>query len=229
MVDKKRPHICKFCKKGFSSEMVLSSHLCVKKKRYADRNTIGSRMGFRIFQLFYKKNTTAKKDKTVEDFINNKFYMSFVKFGRYYADLNPVHGEQFINFLMDNSIKMKYWTRPEIYEEYIEQIVYKEAASNAIERTIITMVNWSEESRHPYYEFFNKATPSEITKYIKNGRISPWAIYLCKSGSNVFSRLSSEQAVIIKDLIDPDRWTAKLLKDKEAVNFYKKVLSESGL
>lgn len=229
MAGHKREHVCKFCKKAFSSEMVLSSHMCVKKKRYADRETIGSRLGFRIYQLFYKKTTNLKKDKTIMDFIDNKFYMDFVKFGRYYADLNPVHGEQFIHFLIDNSIKMKQWRREEVYQTYIESIIFKEDPGNAIERTIMTLVEWSEDTGEPYSEFFNIASPSEVTYFIKTGKVSPWAIYLCKTGVNVFSRLNTEQAVMVKDLIDPDKWQAKLLRNKDKVDFYRKVLSESGL
>ena len=56
--------------------------MCVKKRRWADRDMSHIRLGHRAFQMFYEMNTSAKQPKSMEDFIMSQYYEAFVKFGR---------------------------------------------------------------------------------------------------------------------------------------------------
>ena len=57
---------CKWCEKSFRSERTLSAHMCVKKRRFADKDLTHVRLGYRVFQMFYELNTTASKSKTAD-------------------------------------------------------------------------------------------------------------------------------------------------------------------
>ena len=58
---------CKWCKKSFTTERTLSAHMCVKKRRWADKDLSHVRLGHRAFQMFYEMNTSASKPKSMED------------------------------------------------------------------------------------------------------------------------------------------------------------------
>ena len=73
---------CKWCGKNFKSERTLGVHMCVKKRRFADKEMTHVRLGYRVFQMFYELNTAASKSKSIEDFITSQYYEGFVKFGR---------------------------------------------------------------------------------------------------------------------------------------------------
>ena len=60
---------CRWCKKSFKSETTLAVHMCVKKRRFADKEMTHIRLSHRAFQMFYDLNTSAKHPKTMEDFI----------------------------------------------------------------------------------------------------------------------------------------------------------------
>lgn len=226
----KRDNVCKFCKKGFSTESVLSNHMCVKKKRYADRDIAGCKIGFRVFQMFHKANTTSVKEKTLEEFIDSKLYLAFVKFGRYFSDLKPIHGEQFIFFLIDRSIKMNLWVNQDVYNLYVESVIYVECPQNAIERSIMSMVKWSEMSGKSYADYFRECPCGDLTHSIKTGKISPWVIYLSESGSGVFDRLSVEQYSIIENIVNPEKWGKILDKEpRDDMDFYQNLLHGAGL
>ena len=73
---------CKWCGKTFMSERTLAAHMCIKKRRWADKDLTHIRLGYRVFQMFYELNTTASKPKSMEDFIKSQYYEGFTKFGR---------------------------------------------------------------------------------------------------------------------------------------------------
>ena len=73
---------CRWCKKSFKSETTLAVHMCVKKRRFADKDMSHIRLAHRAFQIFYEINTSATKPKTIEDFIVSQYYEAFVKYGR---------------------------------------------------------------------------------------------------------------------------------------------------
>ena len=225
----KRPFKCKFCKKGFSSEKTLSAHLCKKKKRYADRNTAGSMLGFRVFQRFYELTTTSKKPKTVEDFIDSRYYLDFVKFARYLIDLHPISADKFIDFVIINSVKLNDWQKQHVYDAYLVELMKKESADKALERTVLTMQEWCKENNAEFKEFFNVISPSEAVWLIKSGRISPWILYIAESADILWSKMNSEQGKIISNVVDPEFWQEKIQNSIEDVKFIKSVVDAAGL
>ena len=64
---------CRWCKKSFKSETTLAVHMCVKKRRFADKEMTHIRLSHRAFQMFYDLNTSAKHPKTMEDFISSPY------------------------------------------------------------------------------------------------------------------------------------------------------------
>ena len=225
----KREHVCKFCKKAFSSEKVLSSHMCVNKKRFMEKDSMASRMGFRVFQRFYKLTTISKTDKTFEDFILSKYYMSFVKFGRYLIENPPPSIELYIDFVINNSIKMKDWTSPTVYDAFIIDWTRKESADIAIERSIKSMSEWCQENNKDIADFFTCVSPNLASMLIRNGRISPWVIYMANSAECLLSRMNEEHVNIIKDIIDPKFWNSTIRKRKEEANLVSEIMTYAGL
>lgn len=220
---------CKFCGTKFHKETTLSTHMCVKKRRYMDIDLAGSRLGFRAFQRFYELTTKGKKPKTKEEFINSSFYIDFAKFGNHLASLKPVYVEKYIDYVIMNGVKLKDWTKDFVYDVYVEDLVKKEPAVSATERTIQVIMNWCEENNVPFNEFFSKITANEAAYLIKTGRISPWVLYLCASGDNLMSRFTEDHSKIIGNVIDPGHWMKKFKKADDDVEYIKTLLEQAGL
>lgn len=224
-----RDNLCKFCSKGFSSEKTLISHLCPKKKRYADKDTPGARLGFRAFQRFFELTTQSKTPKSEMDFIQSPYYIAFVKFGRYLIDLHPLSPEEFTDFLIKNAIPLKSWCVEAVYEKHLSLYTKKEPACRAAERSIVTMTVWADENNDDYNNFFKHVHPVEATHLIRSGHISPWVLYLAESGQELFDRLNDEQAKLISNVIDPDYWQDKMLKKKDDVVFIRTILKGANI
>ena len=220
---------CKFCGTKFHKETTLTTHMCVKKQRYMDVNATGPRLGFRTFQRFYELTTKTKKPKSIDDFINSPYYIDFVKFGNHLALLKPVHLEKYIDFVIMNGVKLKDWTKDSVYEVYVEDLVKKEPAVSAAERTISEIMDWCEINRVEFKDFFFSISANEAAYKIKTGKISPWVLYLSVSGGDLISRFNDDHAKIIGTIIDAGFWMKKFKKADDDVEYITSLLEQAGI
>jgi hypothetical protein len=225
----KQENTCKYCGKVFGKSKTLAAHMCVKKRRYSDINSAGSRFGFRTFQRFYELTMNSKKPKTQDEFINSQYYIDFVKFGNHIALLKPVYPDKFIDFVIINSVKLKDWTKDFVYEFYIEDLVKKEPAASAADRTITEILEWCTTNNVEFKDFFVKVTANEAAYMIKTGKISPWVLYLCATGETLMSRFNADHAKMINEIIEPGFWMKKFKKASDDVDYIKNLLEQAGL
>lgn len=220
---------CRFCGMKYTKVSTLQAHLCAVKKRYLEKDNIGSKLGFRIFQRLYEVHTTKKDQKTFEEFITSNHYVSLVKFGRYLVELNPINCDEFIDFIIKNAIPIAKWRSEEVYILYLSEFIKNEVPERAVERTILELENWAKENKTDYSKFFETALPNEAVWLIRSGRISPWVLYLSSTADSLFNRISEEQSKLISKVIDPAKWQTKFMLKKDDVRFIKDILKAANL
>jgi hypothetical protein len=221
--------ICKYCGKKFQKDSTLLSHVCVKKQRYLDVNTAGSRFGLRAFQRFYELTSHTKKIKTLDEFINSSYYIDFVKFGNHLELLRPLYIERYIDFVLTNGVKLKDWTKDFVYDTYIIDLIKKEPAESATERSISTILAWCDTNTIEFSNFFNSISSNEAAYLIKMGKISPWVLYLAPSADALMSKFNEDHSKLIGPIIEPGFWMKKFRKSKEDVDYIGSLLDQSGL
>ena len=128
---------CRWCGKNFKSERTLSVHMCVKKRRNADKDITHVRLGYRVID----SNTAASKSKSIEDFITSQYYEGFVKFGRSCIRNEYLDPEKFAEWLIKEGKKLKDWSTDAVYDEYLLMYVKKESGMRALERNIMYLLN----------------------------------------------------------------------------------------
>ena len=92
---------CDHCGKSFVKEHTLLVHACEKKNRFLNKDELHVRIGFHAYKKFYEIRYPGKKIPEYKDFMNSKFYIAFIKFGKYVINTNVINREQFIEFLED--------------------------------------------------------------------------------------------------------------------------------
>jgi hypothetical protein len=220
---------CKHCGTKFHKAGTLSTHICVKKRRHAEINTPASRAGLRTFQKFFEMTMNSKKVKTAQEFIDSPYYIDFAKFGNHLATLKPIYPDQFIEFVIKNSVKLKDWTKDFVYDLYIEDIIKKEPAESATERTITEIMEWCEKNGTIFSNFFSDISANEAAYLIKVGRISPWVLYLANSGDQLMTRFNEDHGKMIGKIIDPGFWKKKFKQSDNDVEFIRGLLTQTGL
>jgi hypothetical protein len=220
---------CKFCGVKFRREKTLTTHMCVKKQRYLDINSTGSRLGFRTFQRFYDLTTKGQKTKTIQEFIDSSYYIDFAKFGNHLSSLKPVYIDQFIDFVIKNSVALKDWNKDSVYYIYVENLVKTEPSTSAVERSINEIVDWSASEGKEFTKFFSEVNANQAAHMIKTGKLSPWILYLANTGEKLMTRLNEDHSKMIGAIIDPGFWMRKFKKDPDEVEYIRTLLEQAGL
>ena len=220
---------CKWCGKEFRSESTLAVHMCVKKRRWTDREMSHIRLSHRAFQMFYELNTSAKQPKSMEDFIMSPYYEAFVKYGRACQVNEWLEPEKYTEWLITKGVKLKQWTSDKSYNTYIQDFVRKETGLRALERTVVYLSKWSEETDNDWQSYFELVSPSRAVHDIRSAKISPWVIYLSKTGDELLKKFNDEQVEMIKDFIDHPFWMKLFANNKEEVKEIKLACEEANI
>lgn len=219
---------CKFCKKSFKRESTILAHKCPKKQRYADRNTVGARLGLFAYNLFLK-TCVQQKQETHETFINSQYYTDFVKFGRSLSSLKPISTEAYITWLVDTKVALRLWSNGKTYSKFMIHFLENEPTARSLERSVMTMSAWAEKNEMNFVDYFEHVTTFEATADIQNGHITPWVLYLSSNSDALLSRMSNEQILIIQAVISPAEWQLIFTKRPADVEFCTRILTGSGL
>lgn len=207
---------CKWCNTTFKSERTLSSHMCVKKRRWADRDMTHVRLAYQTFLKFHEYNTNGKP-KTMEDFIRSQFYTGFVKFGRACMVNEYLYPEKFAEWLIRNGVKLADWPKDKTYDKFMLEYVLKEPGLKALERTIMYLAEWEAETGKPWNTYFREISTNRAVYDIRAAKISPWVIYLSETGRELMVRMNDEQIKMIEHIIDAEFWARVFSKNSEEV------------
>jgi len=220
---------CQYCNAKFKSERTLMVHVCEPKRRWINKDEKYSRLAFYAFNRFYELTHAVGKPIDFDMFAKSKFYLGFTKFGKHIININAINPEEFIDFVIQNSVKLDKWTSDSVYNTYVQELNRKESADRAVERSILLMQKWGEEYERPFNKFFKEVSKPLAIHYIKSGRISPWVIFNSDNGAELIDSFSDEELIIINDYLEPAFWTRKFNARVEDVQFVKMILNKAGI
>ena len=187
-----------------------------------------SRIAFSVWADFMKYvSPNAKKEKTVDDFIRSADYIGFVKFANYLIELRPVEGDKFVHWLFKMGVKLTDWTKPGTYQLYVQEAAKKETAERALERAIILMNTWAEQTGNKWEEFFQKVAPATGMNMITTGRISPWIIYSTNEAQDLLDRMEPGQIDTITKHVDTEWWKNKIRQNKKSAQWINTTMTQA--
>jgi hypothetical protein len=223
---------CKYCKKAFRRESTLAVHQCEPKTRAQQQNEMGVQMGYSAYLTFYSMTQGSAKNKSYEEFSTGPYYNAFVKFGRHCKAIRCINFTKFTEWLLKNNKKLDQWCSDAFYTEWMYGYLRKEAAQDALERSLLTMQDYVDE--HPelkngLVDYFRYGNANKICHHIATGHVSPWVVFNCDSGIAFLETLNEDQVALIIQWIEPDYWQRRfkdLLGDSVWV---KEILGGAGL
>jgi hypothetical protein len=221
-------YVCQYCQKSFRRETSLAVHLCEPKRRYQEREEVGVQLGLQSYLRFYETTQGSARLKTFDDFATSPYYRAFVKFGRHCVSIRAINIPRFIDWLLKNNKKIDHWCRDSIYSEYLQEHLRQEDATDALARAMEQAIAWSEETVNFDKDYLRFGNSNAICYAITTGRLSPWVLYNCDSGSEFLSGLNQEQIAIIWPFIDADFWQSKFLKYAADAEYVRHLLKEAG-
>lgn len=220
---------CKFCGKDFAKEKTLAVHVCEQKRRYLSKDEKHVQAGLLTYQRFYEITQNIKNKKTFEDFASSPYYTAFVKFGSFMINTAPIYPEMFIDYVIKSGVKLDHWCRDELYDTYIAELIKKEPADGAIQRTIKTMMDWAESNSATWEHYFAYVNLNRAAHDIKEGLISPWILLNTKAGKEMLQRMNDEQLEIVGPVIDPQFWVRRFKALPADIELVKDVIKEAKI
>ena len=225
-----KPFQCEYCGSGFTKEKTLAVHMCEKKRRALQKNEKRVQLGFYAFNQFYKLSAGAKKEKTYDEFCKSPYYNAFVKFGSFISNVRPLYPEKYVDYVVTSGVKLDHWCREEMYEKYAVELIRKEGVETALERSIMTMMEWADENPPaPWNHYFQRVSINRAVWHIKDGKISPWLILNCASGKEMLSKFNDEQLEMVYHVINPEHWAMRFKRQPADMQLVKDVAKESKL
>jgi hypothetical protein len=220
---------CEYCGKKFAKESTLVVHVCEQKRRHLSKSEKHVQMGLLTFQKFYEIAQRGKSQKTFDDFASSPYYTAFVKFGSFMVNTAPIYPEMFIEYVIKSGVKLDHWCRDEMYDQYILEMIKKEPADGAVQRSIKTMLDWADKNSAQWEHYFAYVNLNRAVHDIKEGLISPWLILNTREGKNMLKRMNDEQLEIIGTVIDPLFWQKKFKSVPADTELVKEIVREAKI
>jgi hypothetical protein len=218
---------CRWCGKSFQKESTLVAHMCEPKRRILAENDRPNRIGYHAWLTFRKLMTpNAKKTPTYEDFTKNKYYMTFVKLGKRIVDLSIPEPDNFVRYLIMNSVKFSNWGKDFVYEMYIREMTKKETIQRASERTVLLMQQWGMDSGQDWKQFWTGVSTTQALHWIRVGRLSPWILLGTTQGKGLLDRFDEKQLQDVTGYIDLDPWRIKIARNREDCKWMQQVFDK---
>lgn len=227
-IDKPVKYGCEFCKREFLKENTVDRHICEQKRRWLDKDTQGSRLGFQAWLQFYTKNTTGRKNRTFEEFIKSAYYTAFVKFGTYCVNIKAINVSRFIDWLLRDQVKIDGWCKDSVYDKYLCEYLRVEDPMDAIARSIETTIDLAAPENIQLNDVLRYGNKNKICYAITSGKISPWMLYQSDSGTAFLDSLTEDHVGTIISYINPEQWAIKFKRDTESTAQVKKLLKDAG-
>lgn len=220
---------CVYCGKDFAKEKTLAVHICEQKRRHLSKNEKHVQAGLLTYQRFYEITQKTKTPKTFDEFATSPYYTAFVKFGSFLVNTAPIYPERFIDYVITSGVKLDHWCRDELYDTYIAELIKKEPADGAIQRTIQTMMDWADKNSAQWEHYFAYVNLNRAAHDIKEGLVSPWIVLNTKSGKELLQRMNDEQLEIVGPVIDPQFWIRRFKALPADIELVKDIVKEAKI
>lgn len=217
---------CEHCKRSFVRPNSFLKHMCEQKRRWMDKDKPQNRIAFHAWLQFYKTAQPSKKKREYIDFISNAYYGGFIKYGTYCVDIGVISPERYVDYLLKEKVPIDSWNSDKVYTKYLIFYLRSENGLDAVRRSIDNMLTLGELENVELRDVFRYVNPNKVCQYICNGRISPWVLYLSKTGPEFLGKLNDDQRSVIFEYIDPERWNIKFKRDAKEATDVSEVLEQ---
>lgn len=224
-----KPYVCQYCGSAYVKESTLTVHMCEQKRRHLAKTDKHVQLGYHTYIRFFQLSQKAKNTKTYDEFAKSQYYNAFVKFGSFLSNVSPLYLDRYIDFVVTSGVKLDHWCREELYYNYVLDLIKKEPAEVALQRSISTMMDWAQSNNSQWNHYFKYISLNRAVYDIKDGKISPWLVLNCETGRAMLGKLNDEQLGIIFEVMNPEFWGKRFRTYPADLDLVKQVVQEGQL
>lgn len=221
-------YTCKYCHKVFVKESAYLVHQCKQMKREEELKTPQGQAAWHYYSLWLRAQ--KRLPPPASSFLTSKFFRTFMNFVQFTKNVEMPKPDKFINLMVRKDYPPTMWTNDDVYVMYIE---YLDRQLNPIEQFKISLdclLSVSDKHDVDVADVFTVLKAQEIIQKLRTRQLSPWLLLNSKKFKILYrDQLTSEQRILIDQLIRPEFWGEKLEQYAEEVKNIRKVISEMGI
>ena len=171
-----------------------------------------------------------KEVNSWEIFSKSRYFNAFIEFSKFIHKAKLADVDFFIALMKNNDIYPTLWTKDETYQLYIDELDKKSSPMYHLKITLKTINSLVETYNIDVSEIFTLVNVNEILHLIRERKLSPWVLLLCRSFKIfVIERLNSEQKNILSRIINKKIWEKRLDKHPTELKIIKKCIKELNI
>jgi len=155
--------------------------------------------------------------------------LACLRFGRFVLDINCLNPTEYLEWLQKLKVPIDNWNNDIVYSAWLQDLVFTENIWDAVDRSISTMMEWAEENKLEFNNYFKEAGGARILFDTQRAKISGIILYCSDSGKEWLNNLSASDLEIVWPVVNSNRWSVKFQKDTNIFEEVCKVCNEAGL
>lgn len=220
--------MCKHCKKTFVREDRYMVHECKQMKRLAELKAPSGQAAYNYYSLWMRAK--HRNPPGQDAFVSSNYFRTFNNFVAFTKKVNLPDPQRFIRVMVQKDWSPTMWMEDYAYVEYLEWMDRTMSPLEHATQSIQTLQAFCDAREVPDTAFFDTILPNELAQMIRGKQLSPWLlIFSARYRDFVKTKTSTEQRLIIENLVRPEYWIEKMQAHPAEVKKIKEWIAALGI
>ncbi len=204
----KKEYKCTFCGKPFKRKVWYDKHVCDKKKRFIQANSINSQKAYRLFSHWQRRTGLMRrgKEKTMEEFCKSPYYNSFVHLVEFSNEHYVISAYTYLDWLIEKKVPDYEWCRRARVDEFKADYRRFEVPMEQAKDTVKNIKHWCAQKGYSVKEFFNVVRPGEVLNMVREGRMTQWVLFTYTPALRMVERFDDEAFFTLDEFLNTEHW-----------------------
>lgn len=219
---------CKFCNKRYLKEAQLKKHTCELKERDEFvRTDKRGRFSFTVYKTWIKARGYQKP--TRDTFIESRYYNSILKFADFYYETMLPDVEDYVDFMVEDSLLPPMWTNSTVYEHYLVAFDDRVRPLKQAEISFKYLDILARSLECEVDEVFDYIYVNELAKLIQCRRLSPWVLLVSKRFLRYLAECDPDELPVLETMVSDNVWAPKFKAWPKSLVTIRKLTKEFGI
>ena len=219
---------CKYCGRQFVREHFYLAHKCKEMLRDEELRTPAGQTALNYYQLWMR--TMKRNAPTAAAFVTSRYYRTFNNFVAFSKSVDLPKPEKFIWLMVQKDYPPTIWATDDAYVMYLEFLDRKTSPMDQASMSIESLIKVADRCNVRIDEVFTVINAQDIIHMLRTRRLSAWLLLFSKKFQHMFvNETTTEQRLIIENLVRPEYWEDKIIEHAADVDTIKMLVSEMGI
>ena len=198
---------CEFCGKKYVSEGHYKKHECEQMRRHNHLKTPKGVAAYEAYSAWL--NAKGYANRGTEQFMESRYYTSFVKFIDFSQRMALPAKDIFIRYMAKIDMLPKDWTSNLVYDHYIDEFDTLLSPDEQASVTVDTIFELARNFECDPDDVFLYLEANSLIKIVQAKKMSPWVLMFSPKFRWFMSHeMTREQRILLEQYVKPERWEA---------------------